>query len=130
MAKPSSDAPPALHALETKVMEEIWRRREATVRDVLGELNARAVKPRAYTTIMTIMRRLHSKGMLTRRRVGKTDVYRPTLTRADYQDARARAQVGALVDEYGDVALAHFAAQVAHLDPKRREKLRRLARRG
>jgi hypothetical protein len=32
------------------------------------------------------------------------------------------------VAEYGDIALAHFAAQVAQLDPSRRAALRRLAR--
>ena len=111
-------------------MEEMWNRGEAVVRDVLEALNARAPKPRAYTTVMTIMRRLDHKGLLARQRHGKTDVYRPTMTRSEYQDARAHAEVGALVQEFGDVALVHFAAQMAQLDPKRREKLRRLASRG
>jgi predicted transcriptional regulator len=96
---------------------------------VLEALNGRTSKKRAYTTIMTIMSRLDRKGLLTRRREGKADVYVPALSRDDYLEARARAQVGALVDEYGDVALVHFARQMARLDPGRREKLRRLARR-
>lgn len=110
-------------------MEEVWVRGETTVRGVLEALNARAEKTRAYTTIMTIMRRLDRKGLLNRRRQGKTDIYVPALSREDYQEARARAEVGSLVDEYGDLALVHFARQMAQLDPARREKLRRLARR-
>ena len=34
-----------------------------------------------------------------------------------------------MVDEYGDVALAHFARHLAELDPKRRAQIRRLAQR-
>jgi predicted transcriptional regulator len=125
----ADSTPPQLHELESEVMEEVWRQGETTVRAVLEALNGRTSKKRAYTTIMTIMSRLDRKGLLTRRREGKADVYVPALSRDDYLEARARAQVGALVDEYGDVALVHFARQMARLDPGRREKLRRLARR-
>ena len=72
--------PPPLHELESEVMEEIWRRDEATVRDVLEALN-KGRKQRAYTTIMTIMARLDEKGMLRRRKRGKTHVYRPVMSR-------------------------------------------------
>ncbi len=127
---PSDDAPPPLHQLETEVMEEIWHLGgEVNVRVVMNALNARAEKQRKYTTIMTIMSRLDTKGVLSRRREGKTDIYTAVMSREQYLEARAQAQVGALVDEYGDMALMHFAKQIASLDPKRREQLRRLARR-
>jgi predicted transcriptional regulator len=54
-------------------MEEVWERGEASVRDVMAALNADAEKERAYTTYVTIMARLDSKGLLERRRQGKTD---------------------------------------------------------
>ncbi|MCW3069049.1 MAG: transcriptional repressor, CopY family [Solirubrobacterales bacterium] len=110
-------------------MEEIWSVGEASVRSVMEALNERAQKPRAYTTYMTIMARLHHKGVLDRRREGKTDIYAPVLDRDDYMTARARAEVEGLVAEYGDVALSHFAQQMAQLDPERRRALQRLARR-
>jgi predicted transcriptional regulator len=119
-------APPPLHELEAEVMNEAWRHDEVTVRQVLEALN-RGAKERAYTTIMTIMARLDRKGLLARRRSGKTDVYRPLMSRDDYFEARARAEVDELVSDYGDVALAHFARQLESLDPKRRQKLRDLA---
>jgi predicted transcriptional regulator len=109
-------------------MEEMWRRQEATVRAVMEACNAVAEKPRAYTTYMTIMSRLDSKGLLERRREGKTDYYRPAHTREQYAELRARAEVDALVDQFGDVALSHFARQMADLDPERRQALERLAR--
>jgi predicted transcriptional regulator len=74
------------------------------------------------------MARLHRKGMLARRREGKTDFYAPTLDREEYLRQRARAEVAELVASYGDVALRQFAQQMASLDPARRRALQRLAR--
>lgn len=110
-------------------MEELWRSDGGPVRAVMEALNASARKPRAYTTYMTVMARLRKKGLLKRRRDGKTDFYWPVMSRDEYRDARARDDVKAIVDDYGDLALAHFARQMERLDPKRREQLRRLARR-
>ena len=118
--------PPALHALELEVMDRVWDRGEATVRQVLEALN-RGTKRRAYTTVMTTMRRLHHKGLLVRERQGRRDVYAPSLSRAEYQGARARAGVDALIDEFGDEALVHFASHVERLDPERARRLRELA---
>jgi len=118
---------PVLHELEAEVMDALWDRDEATVRDVMDVLNRAAPKPRAYTTYMTILRRLHDKGLLARRREGKTDFYRPVHSRDEYADLRAGSEVAALVDAFGDVALGHFARQMAGLDPERREALERLA---
>ena len=120
--------PPPLHELETEVMEELWRSGEAPVRAVMEALNKRASKKRAYTTYMTIMARLHKKGMLVRRREGKTDFYAPAQDRDEYLAVRARAGVEDLVAQYGDVALSNFAQQMAGLDPARRRALQRLAR--
>ena len=111
-------------------MDTVWDAEEASVREVMDALNRAAPRPRAYTTYMTILGRLHAKGLLTRRREGKTDVYRPVHTRAEYADLRAQAEVAALVETFGDVALGHFARQVSDLDPDRRAALERLARGG
>jgi predicted transcriptional regulator len=121
-------APPPLHELESEVMEELWVDGEASVRTVMEALNGRAGKQRAYTTYMTIMARLYKKGVLERRREGKTDFYTPKLGRDEFMAARAEAEVQELVAQYGDVALSHFARQVASLDPARRRALQRLAR--
>jgi predicted transcriptional regulator len=120
--------PPALHELEAEVMEELWKQGEASVRSVMEALNPRAPRQRAYTTYMTIMARLFKKGVLARRREGKTDFYAPKLSREQFMAARARTEVDQLVAQYGDVALSHFARQVASLDPERRRALERLAR--
>ena len=120
--------PPPLHELEAEVMDELWERGEASVREVMESLNTGADKERAYTTYMTIMARLDGKGLLERRRDGKTDFYSPLFTRDQYADLRARAELDSIVDQFGELALAHIARQLAGLDPKRRRALQRLAR--
>src|ERR1700753_3913313 len=127
-AREADLAPPPLHELEAEVMEQLWKSGEAPVRAVMEALNKGARKKRAYTTYMTIMARLNKKGMLVRRREGKTDFYAPTWDREQYMALRARAEVEDLVAQYGDVALSNFAEQMASLDPARRRALQRLPR--
>ncbi len=108
-------------------MDEVWRQGETTVKLVMEALNQRQRSARAYTTYMTVMRRLDDKGLLARTRAGRLDRYVPRITREQYQERRAGAEVRDLVDEFGDVALAQFAKSLSTLDPARRRRLRRLA---
>ena len=109
-------------------MEEVWRQEEPTrVKLVMDALNRKAKPPRAYTTYMTVMRRLDAKGLLKRQRSGRYDTYQPTLTRDEYRERRAGAEVRGLVDQFGDVALAQFARSLSSLDPAQQRRLRRLA---
>ena len=109
-------------------MDQLWDRGELSVRDALDALNVGDWRQRRYTTVLTVMSRLEGKGLVRRTRDGRRDLYEPTLGRERYQQARAAAQAGALVDEFGDVALAHFARHLESLDPERREQIRKLAR--
>ena len=111
-------------------MEHVWASGESSVRAAMDALNARAAGPRAYTTYMTVLSRLHAKGMLERRREGKSDHYRPSMSRDEYRQRRAGAEVQALVDDYGETVFPQFARQLARLDPERLAELERLARGG
>jgi predicted transcriptional regulator len=124
----SSQLPPAVQGLEAEALAAVQARGEASVREVMDELERAAPAPRAYTTYMTTLARLHKKGLLARRREGKTDLYRAVHSREEYADLRARAEVAHLVDAFGDAALSHFARQIAELDPERRAALEKLAR--
>ncbi len=106
-------------------MEEMWHRDQATVREVMDALN-RGPMDRAYTTIMTIMSRLAKKGLLTRERRGKTDIYSTVLSRHAYRKVRAEAEVDAIVSEFGELALTHFSEHVEKLDPERVSQLQKL----
>lgn len=116
-----------LGELELAVMDVLWAREQATVRDVLQALNVK--RSLAYTTVMTVMNRLWGKGILQRRLEGKTHIYHAAVSREGFQSEISRRQVRTLVEDFGDVALAHFAVEIGRGDPARLQKLLDLARR-
>jgi predicted transcriptional regulator len=127
--KPVSDAPPPLSGLEAQVMEEIWSRGSATVRDVMTTINERSPRARAYTTFMTVLVRLHRKGLVERRRQAGADHYSAAMTPEEFARSRAMADVQEVIAQHGDLALSAFARQVAALDPERQATLEGLERR-
>jgi BlaI family transcriptional regulator, penicillinase repressor len=75
-----------LAPLELDCMNTLWPMGQGTVREIRDRLAAR--RPRAYTTIMTIMDRLARKGIVERRKVGRAYMYRPNLSA---EEARVHA---------------------------------------
>jgi predicted transcriptional regulator len=67
-----------LAPLELDCMNALWRLGEATVRDVHAALAT--TRPRAYTTIMTILDRLAQKGVVQRQKSGRAWLYKPGLS--------------------------------------------------
>ena len=95
-----------LAPLELDCMNTLWPVGESTVREIRDGLAAR--RPRAYTTIMTIMDRLARKGVVERVKSGRAYVYRARLT-AD--EARTQALGQVLENFFGgskDALLAHL----------------------
>jgi len=81
---------------ELLIMKVIWERGSATVREVYDTLFQR--KPKAYTTILTLMQILERKGVLARRRIGRTHHYSPVLSRKQ----ATINQVNDLLDSFFD----------------------------
>ncbi|MHB8376403.1 MAG: BlaI/MecI/CopY family transcriptional regulator [Dehalococcoidia bacterium] len=117
---------PSLGPLEARAMAVVWRRGDATVRDVADALSDETDS--AYTTVLTIMTRLVEKRMLKRTRSGRAHVYRPTLTRQAYEEELARGRIRSLISEFGDLAVAQFAEELQEVDPERARQLGALLR--
>jgi predicted transcriptional regulator len=114
-----------LGPLENAVMDRVWKNGPVTVRDVVDELErARGL---AYTTVMTVMVRLHAKGLLERELNGKTYLYRAVYTRKEHREQISRDLARGLVSQFGDAALAAFSAELDDVDAQHRAALRRLA---
>src|SRR5579883_1512411 len=79
-----------LAPLELDCMNALWRLGQATVRDVHAALAEK--RPRAYTTIMTILDRLAQKGMVERQKAGRAWLYKPNLS-AEQARTHAVAQL-------------------------------------
>ena len=83
-----------LTPLETMIMNVLWDESPAPVRQVQERLNT--VKPMAYNTVLTIMRILRDKGFLASEREGRSDLYRPVVTREDM----GRRSLGEVIDSF------------------------------
>ena len=109
MARPRAEQPTPG---ELEVLKTLWElARPATAREVLDVLNARAEKPRAYTSATSLMNVMTDKGLLRREPRGRAFVYEPargreptlrsllgeTLRRA--YDGSARLLVAHLLDQ-------------------------------
>jgi BlaI family transcriptional regulator, penicillinase repressor len=77
---------------ELEIMKLVWERDSATVRDVYEALLER--RKIAYTTVMTMMKILETKGYLKKRRQDRAFLYRP---------AHPKSQViGGMIREFID----------------------------
>lgn len=92
-----------LGELEAAVMQVLWERSDgAKVRDVRDALAGE--RPLAYTTVMTVLDNLHTKGWVERARDGRAYHYQARSSQEEYaarlmQDALAEGndRVGTLV---------------------------------
>jgi BlaI family penicillinase repressor len=96
-----------LAPLELDCMNALWSVGEGTVRQIQQIMVA--TRPRAYTTIMTILDRLAQKGVVAREKKGRAYLYRPNLSA---EQARAHA-IERIVDGFFDGSSQALAAQLA-----------------
>jgi predicted transcriptional regulator len=115
-----------LGALESEMMERIWRSGETSVRDVHAEFEQRL----AYTTVMTTMDRLYKKGMLQRRKVGKAFLYVAALTEQEYQERLTHHLFGMVLHDgkNSGAVLSNFVDAVSETDAKLLDSLDQLVK--
>jgi predicted transcriptional regulator len=99
-----------LAPLELDCMNALWRLGEATVRDIHAALAPS--RPRAYTTIMTILDRLAQKGVVERQKSGRAWLYKAQLS-AD--QARTHA-VTRLVEGFFQGSTEALASHLSNLN--------------
>jgi BlaI family penicillinase repressor len=95
-----------LAPFELDCMNALWPLGEATVKQVQESLMAR--RPRAYTTIMTILDRLEQKGIVTRRKVGRAYLYRASLLAAEAQQSAVQQLVAGFFGGSREALAAHL----------------------
>jgi|AntRauTorcE11897_2_1112592.scaffolds.fasta_scaffold25200_2 predicted transcriptional regulator len=93
--------------LEAEIMELVWKLKTVSVRNVLEKISLK--RKIAYTTVMTVMSRLHDKGMLKRTLdTSGAYVYSATKTKDKFFAAASKKMIGNLLNDYGEVAVAQF----------------------
>lgn len=82
--------------LELECLRVLWDLGEANVQSVREILAPR--RPLAYTTVMTMLDRLARKQAVTRRKQGRSYLYRPLITREEVRKLALRELVDSLFD--------------------------------
>lgn len=78
MARPPS---PTLTDSERRILEVLWKKKEASVREVAEELSKKT--PVAYTTVLTMFKVLDKKGLVHHRAEGRAFIYSAAISRAE-----------------------------------------------
>jgi BlaI family transcriptional regulator, penicillinase repressor len=99
-------ANPTLTPLELDIMKVIWDRGEATGRDVHEALSGR--RKIAYTTVMTMLKVLETKGHVTKRREEPAHVYRPTRSKRVVVRSMVREFLERVFDGSAQPLLVHL----------------------
>jgi predicted transcriptional regulator len=108
-----------LGPLEQRLLEEIWRRGHATVREILQHANLHI----AYTTVMTTLDRLYKKRLLTRVAEGRAFRYSPAITQEEMQRAAAGQAIRQLLES---LPLSYLVEAVTEHDIQLLDELQQL----
>ena len=102
-------------SLEMDCLKVLWSRPEASVADVRAGLS----RPLAYTTVMTVLDRMCTKGLVKRRKRGRAWSYAAVL---DLETARAEAvrRLIATLFEADSRALVRYLLGEGTARPRRR----------
>ena len=119
----ASKTPPVLTRQELALMKVVWRAGHATVREVYEAL--REERRVAYTTVMTMLNILESKGYLRKEPEGRAYRYHPTQPERRVMTALVRDFVDRVFDGAATPLLAHLVTDTRLSKPER-DALRRL----
>ncbi len=111
-------------SLEGEVLLTLQRLKKASARQVLASLN-RPGTPLAYTTVATVLARLHAKGLVRRTREpcrgGQRYVYRSV----DFEHKYLVNVLRGVVTLFGPSGVVHLNEELAKLKPSEERELRR-----
>jgi BlaI family penicillinase repressor len=114
---------PVLTRQELALMKIVWRLGTATVREVYEAL--REERQVAYTTVMTVMKLLETKGYLRKEPEGRAFRYRPTQAESAVMTSLVRDFVDRVFDGAASPLLAHLVRDT-RLSKTERAELRRI----
>lgn len=93
----SSEMKPTVTDAELAVLKALWRRDEATIRELADELYPGG-EAAQYATVQKLLERLETKACVGRERRGRVNVYRPSVDRTSLIARRLRATADRLCD--------------------------------
>jgi predicted transcriptional regulator len=91
---------------ELEVLDVLWRQSPLSVREVMEILNQR--RPRAYTSVMSLLGVMTDKGLLTRKSAGRAFVYAPKAGRQKTMRRMIGDLLGRAFDGSANLLVAHL----------------------
>ena len=116
----NKDSEIRLGRLEMQIMNVVWEKGSATVHDVKDALG-KGRKP-AYSTILTMMRKIEAKGYLAHDVDNRTYVYRPTIS----QKVARKSILGDIIDRLFEGSPTLLLNSLVEQDQVSREDLNQL----
>lgn len=107
--------------LEAKIMHVLWNGPEITIKDVQARLERDKIIN--FNTVMTVMNRLVEKGILTKRTVGRTSLYKPLLSKEHFMENQSKELTYELIEEFGPLVVNHMIDALEEADPDLLEQL-------
>ena len=114
----------AITDAELRVMEELWQRGEATIRDLRDALYPRGGGSK-FATVQKLLARLVAKGIVGRRRDEANWIFRPLVARDDLIGGELR-RVADRLGSNSMTPLLTYLVETGELNSKERAHLRRL----
>lgn len=112
----------SLGELEGALLDALWTHGELST-PAAHEL-AGVPRNLAYTTILTVLQRLHKKGLAGRHQEGRSHVYFPAISREEFAARRGQVLAASLTG-LGEAGMAAFLAETERIDPAVLDMLRR-----
>ena len=109
---------------ELAVLQQLWRRDEATIRELTDALYPEGGHSH-YATVQSLLDRLQTKGFVKRKKNGRVKQYRASVSRSELAGRRLRATADALFDGSMAPLLTHLVDNV-DLGPEEITALREL----
>jgi BlaI family penicillinase repressor len=110
-------------AAELEILDLLWEKHEATVRDIQEAINKRRPDT-SYTTVLKTMQIMHEKGLVKRNEKAKAHIYRP----ARSQEQTQKNLVSDLLDKAFRGSALKLVQHVLETKPTSPEELTEIRR--
>ena len=97
-----------LDDLQLRIMQVLWSKGEAGVRDIQEHLKRKEDRELAITTLNTVLQRLYKRGIVNYRKEGRQYIYRAEVTEKETQSSMASSLINKLFKGKSSVLVNHL----------------------
>ncbi len=108
-------------SLEQKIINILW---DSNTPLKPSEVQGLLQDKLAYSTVKTVLERLHEKGMLKREKSGNAFAYSPSQTKEESANKSLKDMFQGILNSYGSLAISQFAETIK-ADPEHKDLLKK-----